>query len=187
MQIGVLIGKFFFLKSFIKSKDFLPIFADASKYEAVSSFNFIQINCSNKETCEHFKVNKYPTIKVYIQGESLDDEPNRELEPLLEYLEKLSSNPIINLEDNQEAIKDFRANYGDVNFLVVLEKKNLENSQFYQCLENLANNKYKPIFYFGILEKNFYNYPQFKNIEKENLPDIITVRYKILFINFFLV
>jgi len=159
----------------------LPVFDQASRYDLISEFNFLQINCGNKDICDHFKVNKYPTIKIFIEGESNEEEPNRDLESILEYLTKLTSDPLIQINSKKD-LENFRTNYGDMNFLVVLNKgenNEYEKSPFYKCIYDLANGQFKSMFYFGIIDKKNYDYKQFENKLKqeniENFPNIVSV------------
>lgn len=108
-----------------------------------------------------------------MDGETNDEEPNRDLEAILEYLNKVTSEPILYLQ-NKDSLSNFRENYGDINFLVVLDKDNLANNQMFKCIEDLAKKSYKSMFYFGILDKKLYDYKQFQ-FKKENYPDIISV------------
>ena len=87
------------------SKDFLPVFDDASQYIKFNNFNFYKVNCANKQICSHFDVNKFPTIKVFYRGKELDSEPGRDLISVLEYLDKLSTDSLIKLKDESEIAK----------------------------------------------------------------------------------
>lgn len=104
------------------------------------------------------------------------------MESILEYLNKLTSDAIIQL-NNQEDLKNFRDNYGDMNFVVVLnkdEKKKYLETAFFQCVERLANGPFKPTFYFGLIDKKNYSYKQFENKneskDQQNYPDIVSVK-----------
>lgn len=117
------------------------------------NFNFFRVNCSNKSVCTHFHVNRYPTIKVFFQGKEIDTEPGRDLESLLEFVDKLNSKALINLSD-KELLKDFKKNYGENSFILVSDN---ESSKLYKCFETLAEGKYKPLFYFAHINKENYD------------------------------
>jgi len=104
------------------------------------------------------------------------------LESILEYLNKLTTDAIIDLNTKEE-LKNFRDNYGEMNFVVVLNKdenKKYLETDFYKCVERLSNGPFKSMFYFGLIDKKNYSYEQFesKNKSKENqdYPDIVSVR-----------
>jgi thiol-disulfide isomerase/thioredoxin len=136
-------------------KRFLPIFDEASQYEFVNNFKFLKINCNKKEICNFFNVDRYPTIKVYIRGNELKFEPIRELIPLLEFLQKISTNPLIKVNNDI----DFYNNYGNFSPLVEYNEKNTE---FISCISMLAKNDFLIDFYFGIKSININD----KNKEK---------------------
>jgi len=106
-------------------------------------------------------------------------------------LNKIVSNPIIDIK-NIEDLKEFRENYGDMNFVVVLNKdkdNEYKETLFYKCVHNLANGNFKHMFYFGIVDKNIYQFNQFDNTYtpskdsnyKEYFSDIVSVNwFKIL-------
>lgn len=157
-------------------------------------FNFLEVNCSNKSICDKFEVNKYPTIKVYINGSYIDEEPNRELENVLEFLDKVQDEPIKYLDSKTDGkIKDFRTNYGEVNFILAInnakdtnekiDKDNDNNTsnknELINCIRNLAKEKYLSQYYFGIVNKESYqNYRKGKKqeIQNPNNFDMLTVR-----------
>ena len=123
-------------------KRFIPKFDEASKYLLVKKFKFLKINSNSKKATEAFNVDRFPTIKIFIKGNELKIEPVRELIPLLEFLEKLLNNPIINVNNKEEFIKD----YGDFSpFVEYNEKK----SEFISCINLLAKSDFLNVFYFG--------------------------------------
>ena len=109
------------------------------------------MNCKNKNICEHFKIGGYPTIQVYLKGQILQNETPRQLEPLLEYLDKLLSPDFIQISEKQ--ISEFSNIYGEVSFLFV---NNEEDSEFISCIREIAIIN-KPYIYFGHLKKSIYN------------------------------
>ena len=131
-------------------KRFIPKFDEASKYLLVKKFKFLKINSNSKKATEAFNVDRFPTIKIFIKGNELKIEPVRELIPLLEFLEKLLNNPIINVNNKEEFIKD----YGDFSpFVEYNEKK----SEFISCINLLAKSDFLNVFYFGAQKINNNN------------------------------
>jgi hypothetical protein len=120
----------------LHSKEFIPIFDEASKFTFSQNLNFLKVNCEHKNICQFYDVKRYPTIKVFYKGEELNDEPARDLNGLIEFAEKLSKNSIQEL--NQEQISKFV----DMkpNELLLLYKN---DSNTYRCLENLIESKFK--------------------------------------------
>lgn len=124
-------------------KLFLSIFDEGSKYQFLNRIEFLKINCDNKEICDEYNIEKYPTIKVYIKGNEFKREPVRELIPFLEYLDKIINNPIINITNDDE----FYKKYGTFSPIIEYNEKNIE---FISCILNLANNYFFYHFYFGL-------------------------------------
>ena len=122
---------------------FIPIFDYASQYKIVKKFKFLKINCDKKEICNSFNINKFPTIKIFIKRNEFKTEPIRELIPLIEFLEKISNNPLIKI--NNEL--DFYNDYGTFSPIVEYKEK---NNQFISCISLLANKDFLINFYFGI-------------------------------------
>ena len=122
---------------------FIPIFDYASQYKILKKFKFLKINCDKKEICNSFNINKFPTIKIFIKRNEFKTEPIRELIPLIEFLEKISNNPLIKI--NNEL--DFYNDYGTFSPIVEYKEK---NNQFISCISLLANKDFLINFYFGI-------------------------------------
>ncbi len=135
------------------SREFIPHFDNASQYKLAEKFNFFKVNCSNKSLCSYFGVKRYPTIKVFYQGKEIEDEPGRDLVSVLEYIDKLTSSSLIEIESHNE-INNFGKLYGESSFVMVYDKK---DSDFYKCVNELAENYYKTIFYIGCISIERYN------------------------------
>ena len=137
---------------------FLPILDKASSYKILNkSWLFLKIDCSKYQSiCTFLNIQRYPTIQIYRQKELLSIEPPRDLKPLVQLLYKLSSNPIIKINDKN--ITEFFKNYG--NFSPIIETSlNYKNdeSDFFDCINNLANKEFMQTFYFGVLESSDNN------------------------------
>lgn len=127
-------------------RHFLPIFDTASSYKKTRKWTFLKIACSNyTKICDKLNIDRYPSIKVYVKGKLLEYSVPRELPTLLEFLTKITSNPLVEIKNNN--IEEFYKNYG--NNLPVVEYES-KDSKFYKCLEKLANEKYIPLYYFGV-------------------------------------
>jgi thiol-disulfide isomerase/thioredoxin len=133
------------------SKEFLPKFQLASQYESTKDFDFFTVNCKNKEICDKYNVNKFPTTKVFLKGKDMNEEPPRDTESLLEFIDKVSSPPILLLEE--KALRHFSNNYGEITFMILEED---EQSEFFQCVKRLAEDEYLPLLYFGHLNKQSF-------------------------------
>jgi len=141
----------------------LEMFKWASSYSNVSDWKFLSVNCTRRQLiCNHFNITKFPTIKTHINRTELPYEAPYELIPLLEYLIKLSTPPLIeiiedsntniNINNNSNVtysmnISEFYNKYG---YFSPLIEYNSNKTEFYNCILNLANNKYRTIFYFGM-------------------------------------
>lgn len=144
----------------------MPHFENASKYKLSENFNFFSVNCENKAVCEHFGINRYPTLKTFFQGEELNAEPGRDLESTLEFVDKLNSTPLIEITSKQ-AIPDFKRDYGESSPIAAYDNK---DSNFFKCLKQLAEDKYKPNLYFGIIQKEIFD----KNLK---FPSLIVINF----------
>jgi thiol-disulfide isomerase/thioredoxin len=131
-------------------KRFIPIFDEASKFVFVNKFKFLKINSNSKKATDAFGVDRFPTIKVFINGNELKIEPVRELIPLLEFLEKLINNPVININSKEDFIKE----YGDFSPYIEYNEK---QSEFISCINLLAKTDFLNIFYFGVKKINNNN------------------------------
>lgn len=129
---------------------FLPILDTASTYHIAKRFQFLKINCNLNEICNVFKVDRFPTIKVYNRGNELKIEPIRELEPLLEFIDKLTSNPMIEVDKKLQFYED----YGTYSPIAIY---NSNNSAFISCINMLAKSDFLNTFYIGELKTNDVN------------------------------
>jgi hypothetical protein len=89
-------------------------------------------------------------MKVFVNGRELEDEPSRDIESLLELVDKLSTDSLIEI-NSRELINNFYKLYGESNFIAVYDNK---DSKFYECIKHLAENKFKSNFYFGVIQQN---------------------------------
>ena len=131
-------------------KRFLPVINEASKYLKIAkSWKLLKIPCTKyPDLCNGFSIEGYPTVKVYKNSQELKGiSPPRDLENFLEFLIKISSEPIINITSQQE----FYNNYGT--FSPVIEYNN-KNNKFINCINNLAKNDFLSEYYFGIMPKS---------------------------------
>ncbi len=111
----------------------------------------MKVNCQNKSICNHFDVRHYPTIKMFIDGHQSNEDLGRDIASILEFIQKLTTPSIVEINSEIE-IKEFRKQYGENSFMVYYDGE--KNSEWFQCIENLAENKFKQNFYFGVFAKN---------------------------------
>jgi len=138
------------------SRDFIPHFDLASQYISTQNFNFFKVNCKNKSLCEHFNVKRFPTVKVFYNGKEIEDEPGRNTESVIEYINKLTAPSIFELNSRKEIQQFIIGNdkgefYSDSNFIMVYDDK---NSDFYKCVNTLVENNYKTILRIGSIESD---------------------------------
>ena len=134
-------------------QQFLPVLDKASSYKILNKkWIFLKIDCSKyPNICTNVGIERYPTIKLYKKKELLHIETPRELVPLLELLNKLSGSSIIKVSSKNE----FFEKYGDFSPLIEIlpqYKGKEQESDFYNCVMNLANNEFIENFYFGIVD-----------------------------------
>lgn len=125
----------------------------------------MKVNCQNKSICNHFDVRHFPTIKFFIDGHISNEEPGRDIPSILEYIQKLTTPSIIEIKSENE-IKEFRSLYGENSFVVYYDGD--KNTEWYRCIENIAEKKFKPYFYFGL-----YSDSSNVKIEDKSNEDII--------------
>ena len=142
--------------SFEDFSHIINIFDQLSSYKVVNKWKFLKIQCEEpNDICELYEKNdkSIPLIKLYIK--SVDQKIlnsliiNFEIPQLLEILVKYSTNPLIEIEDDNNITK-FYDNYGDFSPLVIYDN---QNSEFISCINMLAKKKYFKYFYFGTLSK----------------------------------
>ena len=132
-------------------KRFLPVFNEASKYKIISNnWKLLKIPCTKYPSiCNAFSIEGYPTIKIYKGSQEMKGiSPSRDLENFLEFLIKISSDPLIKVNSKQE----FFENYGT--FSPLVEYKTKDNGLI-SCINNLANsNEFLSEYYFGLIPRD---------------------------------
>ena len=129
-------------------KRFLPVFNEASKYSIISkTWKLLKIPCSKyPPLCDAFSIEGYPTIKIYKDSQEMKGiSPPRDIENFLEFLIKISTDPIIRMDNKPE----FYNNYGTFSPVVEYNKN---NEEFISCIKKLAYmNEFSSEYYFGII------------------------------------
>ena len=131
----------------------ISVFDKLSSYKILKDWNFLRIQCYEiNDLCDLLSqkvTNKtIPSIKIYVKSQEIKTSKiinDFDVSDFLELLLKLSSNPIIEIKNND--IKSFYENYGKFSPLVYYNQKNTE---FISCINLLAKKKYLKNFYFGI-------------------------------------
>jgi hypothetical protein len=95
-------------------------------------------------------VSKYPTVKVFHKGKQLEDEPGRDVQSILEYLDKLNTPALIMLT-SKEDLNKFYEMYGNSSPIILYKG----NSGILECIQKLEEN-YKNLFYFGAIHVDAY-------------------------------
>ena len=99
-------------------------------------------------------------MRVFFQGKELEEEPGRELQSLLEFVDKLNSPSVVDL-DSMNELEHFMKFYGENSLLMVYEEK---DSEFYKCVRDLVEDKYKMLFYVGSIRiDKYYDEKEGKN------------------------
>ena len=128
-------------------KRFLPVFDEASKYKIISNiWKLLKIPCSKYNSiCEAFHIEGYPTVKVFINSKEIKGVyPPRDIEHFIEFLIKVSTEPLISINNKQE----FFNNYGTFSPLIEYDKN---KEEFITCIKTLANSKeFLSEYYFGM-------------------------------------
>ena len=124
----------------------------------MDKIDFIHVNCTEHiSICNENQIYQFPTTNIYLKGKEILEKPEQDLESMLEFFDKLTTKSVIELYD-YDNLEDFSIKYGDISFLIIDDSK---NTDFYRCVEKLAEMDYKTQFYFGFLEtkeyKNEYN------------------------------
>ena len=144
-------------------KRFLPIFDEVSKYLIISqTWKLLKIPCSKYEKiCDSFNVEGYPTIKLFKDSQEIKDLfVPREKETFLEFLLKMTKEPLIYINNINNTLQEFYDNYGTFSPLI---KYNKNKTEFINCIKDLAYNKeFLSEYYFGVIEdkedKIIFNY-----------------------------
>ena len=152
----------------------IEIFRWASSYPAVSNWKFLSVNCTRKQLiCKNYNITKLPTIKTYVDRTELPYQIPFELKPLIEHLIKLSTPSLIEITNNKSNNEDFIMHvnngtstynmsislnisefYDNFGYFSPVIEYNENKTEFYDCIEEMANDKYKTIFYFGMKKIN---------------------------------
>ena len=134
-------------------KRFLPIFDEVSKYLIISqTWKLLKIPCSKYEKiCDSFNVEGYPTIKLFKDSQEIKDLfVPREKETFLEFLLKMTKEPLIYINNINNTLQEFYDNYGTFSPLI---KYNKNKTEFIKCIKALAYNKeFLSEYYFGVIE-----------------------------------
>ena len=153
-------------------KKLKPIIDKASSYNVLNKvWLFLKIDCTTYSyICSILNIQMYPTIKIYKNKKILYKEPPRELEPLLQFLLKISDNPIIRVNSKT----NFLEKYGDNSPLIeYTDNNNSQNNSIIECIEQLGNNEFIEDFYFGIYESKNNKDKIIFNYNDINLPDLV--------------
>ena len=137
---------------FEKEPKIISVFDKLSSYKILKEWNFLRIQCYEvNDLCNLLSQNvtnkTIPSIKIYVKSQEIKTSKiivDFNTSDFLEYLLKLSSNPIIEIKNNN--INVFYENYGKFSPLVYYNQKNTE---FISCINLLAKKKYFKNFYFG--------------------------------------
>ena len=147
-----------------------------------STYNFVQdssdiifVNCDRaRNLCKEYNVTSIPSIKVFISQNQVMKQTKYvpisfDLEYLLEYLLKISDiilnkSPLVYIK-NMKNLHKFSKNYGDVSFLLILNKNETQETEnLLECYKQLSKNvNYITRYYFGfIYSENFQNFYNMK-------------------------
>ena len=144
----------------------LDTFKWASTYSNVSDWKFLTINCTEKQLlCHNLNITRYPKIKTYINKTELPYKAPFELIPLLEYLIKLSTPSLIEINNNINLSKFYK----DYDYFSPLIEYTSKENQFYKCIKNLSETDYKTLFYFGMKKINYSEDNAINNFSKEKI------------------
>jgi len=148
-------------------KKFKPILDKASSYNSLNKkWKFLKIDCSiYPYICSIFNIQMYPTITIYKSQKIYYSEPPRELFPLLQFLYKISDNPLINISSKEIFLKK----YGENSPLIEYNKN---EPDFFQCIKNLSNDVFLEDLYFGVFESNNNEQKIIFDYSMINLPNI---------------
>ena len=165
-------------------EEFLPIFDEASRYKVLNKkWAFLRLDCArNSHVCLNNGIDQFPYSEVYRNHEIVDADLPNDLVALLELLQKLSTDPLVEIKTKEE----FYKNFGYYSPIVEIDKlpekkeekkkknddddddeesdtventennKEEENDDFYQCIKRIANEDFIKTFYFGIIETKDY-------------------------------
>jgi hypothetical protein len=86
-----------------------------------------------------------------MKGEEVDAEPGREIKTILELIEKLTNDSVQEIKSLEE-MKAFKDKYGDSLLLAYNNKE----ADYYKCIKELANTKYRQFFYIAAIDELMY-------------------------------
>ena len=155
-----------------KEPNIITIFDKLSSFKILKDWNFLKVQCYEKNPlCDLLSINItdkfFPSIKIYVKSQEIKTSSimlDFNVSDFSEFLMKLSSNPIIEIKNND--INNFYINFGKFSPLVFYNKKNTE---FISCINLLAKKKYFKFFYFGIISINDTNNTDIKEDIKERI------------------
>ena len=160
-----------------KEPEIISIFDKVSSYQVLNNWNFLKIKCyEQSELCNILSTNienkSIPSIKIYIKSQEFKTAQNImnifTISELLEFLYKLSSNPIIDIKNNN--IIQFYESYTRYSPIIYYDESNTE---FISCIKLLSNKKYFSKFFFGIFPLNKIELKTKKEkivFDNENMP-----------------
>ena len=162
----------FFFVPFEGNIELIKKFDILSSYKILHKWEFLKIICEEpNHMCQLYEKNAQnsPIIKLYVKSKELkamNSLIELEFDQLIEYLLKLSTNQIIDINDTE--INDYYNKYGNYSPLVIYDT---ENSEFISCITMLAKKKYYQYFYFGTIPMNAIKEKKEKIIfNKEHFP-----------------
>ena len=165
----------YFLSDYCPECDeIMEALTEASRYKIFNkNWVFLKVDCSrNSHVCHNLGVENYPTSEVYRQRQQLYVELPTELQPMLELLYKLSTDPLVSINSKEDFFKNYTYYSPIVEFEIPkdeeIKKETLEeidfidideeeiNIDFMKCIRKIANEDFIKIFYFGIREAKDY-------------------------------
>ena len=160
---------------YTEHENYIDIFNKVSSYTNYNQWRFIKVSCiTQKNICNQFNIQKYPTYKVFIFSKEIkiyNVAIKYSVPDFLELLNKLSLNPIIDIDKNTviNSKEKFYKNYGTFSPFVKYDKN---KGEFISCIYILARKKYLQNFYFGVktTEKNDNDYKEKIIFDYNNMP-----------------
>ena len=163
-----------------KEANIISVFDKLSSYKKLKDWTFLKIQCYEQNNlCDLLSKNitnkLKPLIKIYVKSQEIkisDIILNFNISELAEFLLKLSSNPIIEIKNNN--MNEFFEKYGKFSPLIYYDEK---NSEFISCINLLAKKKYFKNYFFGIKSINKTNEDKQKEkilFNNDNMPISLT-------------
>ena len=141
-----------------KEPEIISIFDKVSSYQILNNWNFLKIKCYEpSELCNILSNNienkSLTSIKIYIKSLEIKTAQNImnkfTISDFLEFLLKLSLNPIIEIKNND--INSFYEKYTKYSPIIYYDESNTE---FISCINLLSKKKYFSKLYFGTYPMN---------------------------------